>query len=155
MFETFDVEGEGSLGYEGVAALVRRQLPDIAPPELRSIMSHIHLLDKDGGCMPSCGRFWRASFFVLSPGQMLRAMAITWICSMSACRRCVGNGNSIQEALCLAGDGRLTCEELWEAVRHAPVGPAARRDLRRVAGLAKTPAEKEMALRRSGSVRHK
>ena len=36
-------------------------------------------------------------------------------------------------------------------MRHAPVGPAARRDLRRVAGLAKTPAEKEAALRRTRS----
>lgn len=48
VFDTFDVEGEGWLGYEGMAALVRRQLPDITSAELRSIMGHIHLLDKDG-----------------------------------------------------------------------------------------------------------
>ena len=48
VFEAFDTEGEGSLGYEGVAALVRRQLPDLTPAELRGIMSHVHLLDRDG-----------------------------------------------------------------------------------------------------------
>lgn len=48
MFAAFDTEGEGSLGYLGVASLVRRQLPTITEAELRVIMSHIHLLDKDG-----------------------------------------------------------------------------------------------------------
>lgn len=48
VFAAFDTEGEGSLGYVGVAALVRRQLPTITEAELRVIMSHIHLLDKDG-----------------------------------------------------------------------------------------------------------
>lgn len=54
MFEAFDVEGEGWLGYDGVSALVRRQLPDISSAELRSIMGHIHLLDKDGKQTASC-----------------------------------------------------------------------------------------------------
>lgn len=54
VFEAFDVEGEGWLGYDGVAALVRRQLPDISSAELRSIMGHIHLLDKDGAQTASC-----------------------------------------------------------------------------------------------------
>ena len=101
VFAAFDTEGEGSLGYAGIAALVRRQLPNVTAAELRVIMSHMHLLDKDG-------------------------------------------------------DGRLTCQELWDGVRHAPtVGPTARRDLRRVAGLAKTPAEREAALRRSPSKPHR
>lgn len=53
VFEAFDTEGEGSLGYEGVAALVRRQLPNLTAEELRGIMGHIHLLDKDGALLAS------------------------------------------------------------------------------------------------------
>ncbi|KAK9824277.1 hypothetical protein WJX72_009110 [[Myrmecia] bisecta] len=47
------------------------------------------------------------------------------------------------------GNGKLSYNELWTAVQRAPILRAARRDLRRVAGLAKTPAEKEAALRRA------
>ncbi len=48
-----------------------------------------------------------------------------------------------------AGNGFLSYGELWSAIQRAPVLGQARRDMRRIAGLARTPAEKEDALRRA------
>ncbi|KAK9843875.1 hypothetical protein WJX84_005432 [Apatococcus fuscideae] len=47
------------------------------------------------------------------------------------------------------GNGYLSYGELWTAIQRAPVLGQARRDMRRIAGLARTPAEKDDALRRA------
>ena len=48
-----------------------------------------------------------------------------------------------------AGNGYLSYNELWSAIQKAPGLGQARRDMRRITGLARTPAEKEDALRRA------
>ena len=48
----------------------------------------------------------------------------------------------------------LSCGELWSAIQLAPMLGQARRDMRRIAGLARTPAEKEDTLRRGHTHKH-
>ena len=57
--------------------------------------------------------------------------------------------HALVQAACGAGNGYLSYGELWTAIQRAPVLGQARRDMRRIAGLARTPAEKDDALRRA------
>ena len=70
-----------------------------------------------------------------------------WVQAMCICHMAC-NGSRLSICLC-AGNGYLSYGELWTAIQRAPVLGQARRDMRRIAGLARTPAEKDDALRRA------